>query len=250
MSEEKWQDVSGDLGNVTAKARSIAREICEAAWAAGHDVWQLWGDGQEMDHKLNHTECRPVLDFMVHNEAAGDFVRNYAWEHRARHGLKHFIWEQHITSTVNQPGVRRKMADRGNPTANHYDHGHGEWYGGGYVPPPGGLPTTPVGNKLLDVDGELGTLTIKKWQQVMGTAADGVITPGNSDLVRAVQTRLRATVNSRLIVDGDGIYQDNRYYKTAVALQTYLGTGVDGRISAPVSQVVKALQRRLNENRF
>ncbi len=247
MSE--WSYVSSKLGNVTDKARKIAQEVFEAAKAAGVDIWFIWGDGQEMDHKLNHTEGRPVLDFMVRTEWEGDWVRNYIWEHRARLGLKHVIWEQHITSTVNQPGVRRKMADRGNPTANHYDHNHGEWYGGGYVAPNPG--TTPVGDKpLLDVDGELGPKTIAKWQQVMGTPVDGKITPGNSDLVRAVQRRLRSTVNPNLAVDGDGIYQNNQYYKTVVALQTYLGTGVDGRISAPVSQVVKALQRRLNENRF
>lgn len=246
MSEEKWKFVSSKLGNVTDKARAIAREVCEAAWAAGHDVWFLWGDGSDPDHVYN-KQGRPVIDFMVHNEAAGDFVRNYIWEHRKRHGLKHVIWEQHITSTVNQPGVRRKMNNRGNPTANHFDHNHAEWFGGGYVPPP---TTTPVENEHLTVDGELGPKTIKKWQQVMGTKADGVITPGNSDLVRAVQNRLKSTANSRLVVDGDGIYQDGRRYKTVGALQQYLGVPVDSFLSVPVSQAIKALQRRLNENRF
>lgn len=114
----------------------------------------------------------------------------------------------------------------------------------------GVIAGTPVSDKHLDVDGELGPKTISKWQQVMGTAVDGVITPGNSDLVRAVQRRLRATVNPNLSVDGDGIYQNNQYYKTAAALQTYLGTGVDGKISSPVSQAIKALQRRLNDGWF
>lgn len=109
-------------------------------------------------------------------------------------------------------------------------------------------PSNPGGQ--LDVDGELGPRTISKWQRVMGTPVDGVITPGNSDLVRAVQRKLKATVNNNLVVDGDGIYQNNRRYKTAEALQRYLGSPVDGIISAPVSLVVKALQRRLNEDRF
>lgn len=243
--DDKWGFVSSKLGNVTNKARSIAQEVCFAAWGAGHDVWFVWGDGSEMDHMLNHTQGKPVLDFMVHNEAAGDWVRNYIWEHRARLGLKHVIWEQHITSTVVSPGVRRKMSDRGDPTANHFDHVHSEWFAGTYT------PVSPApSNGHLTVDGELGPKTIKKWQQVMGTTPDGVITPGNSDLVRAVQRRLRATVNSNLSVDGDGIYQNGRYYKTVAALQTYLGTGVDGKLSTPKSEAVKALQRRLNENRF
>lgn len=245
---DKWAFVSSKLGNVTDKARSIAQEVCYAAWAAGHDVWFVWGDGSEMDHMLNHTQGRPVLDFMVHDEAAGDWVRDYLWANRARHGLKHVIWEQHITSTVVSPGVRRKMADRGDPTANHFDHVHSEHFAGSYVPP--GAPSPTPSPAYLTVDGELGPKTIKRWQQVMGTKADGVITPGNSDLVRAIQRRLRTTVNSNLSVDGDGIYQNGRYYKTVAALQTYLGTGVDGKLSSPKSEAVKALQRRLNENRF
>lgn len=149
MNDEKWAFVSSKLGNVTDKARKVAREICEAAWAAGHDVWFLWGDGSEMDHKLNHTEGKPVIDFMVHNEADGDWVRDYIWANRARHGLKHVIWEQHITSTVVSPGVRRAMADRGDPTANHYDHNHAEWFAGSYVPP--SQPSPPSGESVLKV---------------------------------------------------------------------------------------------------
>ncbi len=66
MSE--WSYVSSKLGNVTDKARQIAKEVFEAAKAAGVDIWFIWGDGQEMDHMLNHTQDRPVLDFMVRTE--------------------------------------------------------------------------------------------------------------------------------------------------------------------------------------
>jgi hypothetical protein len=243
-----WSYVSSKLGNVTPKARSIAQEVFEAAKEAGHDVWFIWGDGKDMDHSLNHTHGRPVLDFMVRNIGALRWVRNYVWEHRARLGLKHVIAEQHITSTVVSPGVRRKMADRGDATANHYDHAHVEWYGGGYVGRP--PATTPIDNPHLVVDGELGPKTITRWQQIMGTTVDGVITPGDSDLVRAVQARLKATVDSRLVIDGDGIYQNGKRYKTIGALQQYLGTPVDQFLSVPQSSAVKALQRRLNENRF
>jgi hypothetical protein len=65
-----------------------------------------------------------------------------------------------------------------------------------------------------------------------------------------VQEKLKATVNHRLVVDGQGIYQNGKFYKTVAALQQYLGSPVDGRLSVPKSQAVKALQRRLNENRF
>ena len=172
-----------------------------------------------MDHKLNHTEGRPVIDFMVHNEAAGDWVRNYIWEHRARHGLKHVIWEQHITSTVVSPGVRRQMADRGSATANHYDHNHAEWFGGGYVPlsppPSQESPTLRIGSKgdevrklqlffkinfpgyaryssvrrghMIDVDDDFGPQTaewVKEFQRRTEIQVDGEVGPQTRDKLR------------------------------------------------------------------
>jgi hypothetical protein len=214
MSDEKWAYVSKSLGNVTDKARKLAREICEAAWANGHDVYFLWGDGSEMDHMLNHTQQHPVIDFMVHNEAAGDFVRDYIWNNRARLGLRHVIWEQHITSTVVQPGVRRQMEDRGDPTANHFDHVHSEWFSGTYVPlnptpqPDSGTDVLKIGTKgpevlklqtffknnfpgyaryspvrrgqMIDVDGDFGPQTaewVKEFQRRTEIGVDGEVGP-------------------------------------------------------------------------
>lgn len=111
--------------------------------------------------------------------------------------------------------------------------------------------TTPAGEiEKLEVDGELGPKTIRRWQQVMGTPVDGVIDPERSSLVAAVQAKLKSTVDSALKIDGQGIYQNGRVYRTAFALQRYLKSPVDGRISTPTSQVIKALQRRLNEGKF
>jgi hypothetical protein len=121
---------SSKLGKVAPETYSIAREIHAAAAKAGHDIWFMWGMGSSGEHATGHA-----LDLMVKNEAAGDFVRNYIWANRARLRLRHVIWEQHITSTVVQPGVRRKMADRGNSTENHYDHNHVWFYPGAYRAP-------------------------------------------------------------------------------------------------------------------
>lgn len=246
------QYVTSNLGKVSDRARRTAEEVFRAAQAAGHDVWFIWGDGANPDHNANHTKNEPVLDFMVRNKTAGRWVRNYLWQNRKRLGLKHVIWDHRITSTVTQPGVERWMEDRGNPTANHEDHVHSHQFSGSYTAPESGMPVnnpSEVDHHLL-VDGKLGPRTIAKWQHVMGTPVDGVITPGNSDLVRAVQRKLKATVRPDLVVDGDGIYQNGRRYKTVEALQRYLGTPVDGFMSSPVSEVVKAVQRRLNEQRF
>lgn len=243
-----WTSVSKKIGNVKPETKAIAKEIYEAAKKAGHDIWYIWGMGTSQEHRTGLA-----LDLMVRNNAAGDWVRNYIWANRSRLRLRHVIWEQHITSTVVQPGKRRKMEDRGDPTANHYDHNHVWLFAGTYRPPSGSTapkPSTPSKPEILAVDGKLGPKTIKRWQQVMKTPVDGKISE-KSSLVRAVQTRLKATVDSRLVVDGDGdSLNTNVFRKTIAALQRYLKSPVDGIISTPVSEVVKALQRRLNTGKF
>ncbi|WP_446219966.1 peptidoglycan-binding domain-containing protein [Micromonospora sp. IBHARD004] len=131
--------VSSELGNVKPETRSIAEELYNVAKAAGREIWFMWGIGTSAEHKTGLA-----LDLMVRNEAAGDFVRNYIWANRERLRLRHVIWEQHITSTVVQPGVRRKMADRGDPTDNHYDHNHVWFFRGSYRPPPSPTPKPPI----------------------------------------------------------------------------------------------------------
>lgn len=133
--------VTSKLGNVQSKTRSIATEVYNAARKNGHEVWFMWGMGGGKEHGSGYA-----LDFMVRNEAGGDFVRNYLWANRKRLGLRHVIWEQHITSTVVSPGVRRKMSDRGNSTENHYDHNHAWFFPGTYIAPPksGGAKPAPV----------------------------------------------------------------------------------------------------------
>jgi len=111
-------------------------------------------------------------------------------------------------------------------------------------------PVIPVASDPTElvVDGEMGPKTIARWQEIMGTPVDGVIdTP--SMLVKAVQNHLNEH-GYDLKVDGIGIYQNGKTYKTVRALQGYLGTPQDGFMSVPVSDVVKALQQRLNENYF
>ncbi len=124
----------------------------------------------------------------------------------------------------------------------------GQWSTTGVTP-----PTTPPPAGGLAVDGVLGPLTIRRWQQVMGTPADGVIDqpPRHSSLVMAVQRRLNSAIGAGLVVDGQGINQDGHtVYHTTRALQRYLGTTQDGVLSLPVSECVKALQRRLNGGGF
>lgn len=125
--------------------------------------------------------------------------------------------------------------------------------GGASAPKPS-TPSIPSAKpapsgKVLSVDGYLGPNTIKQWQKVMGTEADGVISRP-SNLVRAVQRKLHVPI------DGVGIASNNsgRYpsagtTNTIRALQRYLGVSADGYFSSP-SETVKALQRRLNSGKF
>lgn len=102
-------------------------------------------------------------------------------------------------------------------------------------------PATPKPKPSLVVDGDLGPKTISKWQQVMKTPVDGKIDKDRSELIVAVQRKLKSLVDRNLVVDGD------LGPKTIGVMQRYLKVPVNRRLD---SVTVKALQRRLNENRF
>jgi murein L,D-transpeptidase YcbB/YkuD len=150
-----FTSVTKKIGKVKAENKAIMKEVYEAAKKAGHEIWYIWGMGTSEEHRTGLA-----ADLMVRNEAAGDWVRNYLWKNRKRLRLHHVIWEQHITSTTHNPGQRRKMEDRGNPTANHYDHVHYLLFPGKYQPPTSNStpnkPSKPAapsdGKRLLEYD--------------------------------------------------------------------------------------------------
>jgi len=120
--------------------------------------------------------------------------------------------------------------------------------------PPSGGTNQPQQN-LLAIDGSWGNATTRRLQEVLDTAGkDGVISgqiknranrnipsaqfgSGGSNVIRALQNKLG--------VESDGNFGPN----TCVALQRRMGTLQDGEISA-ISDCVKAMQRRLNENKI
>jgi len=104
-------------------------------------------------------------------------------------------------------------------------------------PAPSPAPTPPGS---LVVDGKLGPKTISKWQTVMGTHVDGRIDDRRSELVYAVQKRLKRVAPS-LVVDG------TLGPRSIEALQRYLRAPITRKLDV---KTVKALQRRLNTGQF
>ena len=123
----------------------------------------------------------------------------------------------------------------------------------------GAQSSAPAANSgAIAVDGNVGPATVRRWQQVMGTAVDGVISgqqvpdgrtyarpaidssvvrygAGGSDLIRAVQRRLGCGV--------DGLLGP----ATIRAIQAHYGLAQDASFGPGTA---RALQTALNQNRF
>lgn len=101
------------------------------------------------------------------------------------------------------------------------------WIGGS------GKASTSAAPGKIRVDGYWGPLTKKRWQQVLGTTVDGVISKPYSQMVAKIQQGLGLKVTGRW----------DRHL--TLALQKRYGTTQDGKTSKP-SQWVRKLQERLN----
>ncbi|WP_144809238.1 N-acetylmuramoyl-L-alanine amidase [Enterococcus casseliflavus] len=125
-------------------------------------------------------------------------------------------------------------------------------------PTPSPLPTpSPTQPTQLAVDGSLGPLTARRWQEVTKMQIrDGRIShqwrqAQNQNIHAAVFDK--TLIGSNLIRDTQrrlGIKQDGLCGpQTITAMQRAKGTTVDGFIGAPQSQLVMAIQRDLNAGR-
>lgn len=215
-------------------------DVNEYAWAVGNT------GGNESSISIEQADASGSPDYVVGDATWKAACRLAAWL------FIHVIGEAPSSSNI-FPHQHWSSTDCPGPwVTNHFGMYVSEVQSQ-YAILKGGSPSpsptpSPASNGLW-VDGKLGFHTISRWQEVMGTPQDGVISPV-SDLVAEVQRQLNLKINAGLLVDGRGIRQDGNYYHTAQALQKYLGTTQDGVLSVPVSQAVEALQTRLNKGSF
>jgi peptidoglycan hydrolase-like protein with peptidoglycan-binding domain len=221
--------VSSKLGNVKPETKSIAHEIYVAAQKAGHDIWFMWGMGSSGEHATGNA-----LDLMVRNEAAGDWIRNYIWTHRKRLRLRHVIWEQHITSTVVQPGVRRLMADRGSTTENHFDHNHVWFFPGTYQAPTREVSVLPTVLRPKPSPGKKPVVKVRVLRR--GTKGADV------KRLQAEMNRVFPAYPGKLAVDGDF---GRATEETVKEFQRRAGLTPDGVVGPKTRAKLKSMGVRL-----
>ncbi len=111
------------------------------------DVKTVYGFAKTGAKKCNTHANGRALDFMVYKDKTkGDELVAYAQAHAARLGISYIIWYQRSWNPKRRTWAR--MADRGDITANHYDHPHISFNCDGRaraLPPPRFDGPNPVG---------------------------------------------------------------------------------------------------------
>lgn len=232
-------------GNATGNAHYLGIEICQSL---GDEATYL--ANEQKAFKLAADLCKKyglnpaTAIFPLHRELSATSCPHRAWE---LHGKSVAAIKNYYTGQVKKyfDGVSTVATPTPQPT-----------------PSPAPTPTPAQPTKLA-VDGSLGPLTAKRWQEVTKMQIkDGRIshqwrqeqnrnihaavfdtTLIGSNLIRDTQRKLAA----RSLYTGkiDGLCGE----QTIRAMQRAKGTTVDGFISATQSELVMAIQRDLNAGR-
>lgn len=108
-----------DLGPVQPHTQALAEEV-----GTRFDVADVGGQRESAVDAGGHPAGLAV-DFMTGDDLAlGDAIAAYLIEHAERLSVDYIIWRQAIWHSADPQAGWRPMADRGSPTANHYDHPH------------------------------------------------------------------------------------------------------------------------------
>ncbi len=102
-----------NLGPVKPHVRAAAEEL--GSRFGIRIIYGVAKRSNKSDHPLGLA-----LDYMC-NTAQGDALAEFAYNNAGRLRVKYIIWKQRIR---NPGGGWRGMANRGNATANHFDHVH------------------------------------------------------------------------------------------------------------------------------
>lgn len=98
-------------------AVDLYRAVCNAFPAvASGTTYGYDPHGEHIDGK--------ALDFMTDDKELGDAIAAFVQKHAAALNVYDVIWYQRIWTPVRADEGWRPMEDRGDPTANHYDHVH------------------------------------------------------------------------------------------------------------------------------
>lgn len=111
----------GIEGSLAANAAATYRAVC-AAFPGVASAYGGYRAGDGGDHGTGHA-----LDIMV-SGAAGWEIARYLQAHAGELGITYLIYEQQMWMAGDSHGAWEYMADRGSPTANHYDHVHVSTY--------------------------------------------------------------------------------------------------------------------------
>lgn len=108
-------------GTITGRCSNIglipnAQRLCSAVDVTFHPPTIGGRRASNDEHGTGQA-----TDFMIANQAQGDAIAAWVQAHVGEFNVKYLIWRQRYWA----PGEGwRAMADRGSPTANHYDHVH------------------------------------------------------------------------------------------------------------------------------
>jgi hypothetical protein len=100
---------------LTPGAVYVYRSVCHAfPQITSYGGWDAHGE---------HSSGK-ALDIMTSDVALGNAIAAFLQEHSSELHLYDILWRQHIWTPVRAAEGWRLFADRGSPTANHFDHVH------------------------------------------------------------------------------------------------------------------------------
>jgi hypothetical protein len=100
---------------LTPSAVYVYRSVCHAfPQITSYGGWDAHGE---------HSSGK-AIDIMTSDVALGNAIAAFLQQHASQLHLYDILWRQHIWTPVRASEGWRLFADRGSPTANHYDHVH------------------------------------------------------------------------------------------------------------------------------